>query len=78
MGRNTDDGFIIESRAKGADPYARCAVLTFIALASDEAEALSIVEADYPEQQHRIVESGPDVRAQAARLRIEPGTYRQT
>lgn len=53
-------------------------MLTFIVLASDEAEALSIVEADYPEQQHRIVESGPDVRAQAARLGIEPGTYRQT
>jgi hypothetical protein len=75
MGTNTDDGFIIESRPKGeaaAPEGAR--TLRFIALALDEAEALQIAERDQPGWEHSIVESGRDVRAQAARLGVEPGT----
>ena len=76
MGFNTDDGFIVESRAAGDGP--RGPVLTFLVLALDEAEALSIIGADYPDRTNSVAASGPDLRAQAARLGIEPGTYRQT
>lgn len=76
MGTNTDDGFIIESRSKSGDADASqgARTLRLIALALDEAEALQIAERDLPGWEHAIVESGRDVRAQAARLGVEPGT----
>lgn len=71
----TDDGFIIETRPAGGEAPRP---LTFLVLATDETEALGLIEADYPGAELRIAASGSDIRAQAARLGIEPGTYRQT
>lgn len=76
MGVNTDDGFIVESRTAGDGP--RDPILTFLVLVLDKAEALSILGSDYPDRTNSIAASRPDLRAQAARLGIEPGTYRQT
>ncbi|PZQ14160.1 MAG: hypothetical protein DI565_12045 [Ancylobacter novellus] len=76
MGFNTDDGFIVESRTVGDGP--RDPVLTLLVLVLDEAEALSVIGADFPDRTNSIAASRPDLRAQAARLGIEPGTYRQT
>lgn len=77
MGLHTDDGFIIESRdtAEGDGPRAR--TLRWIVLAIDETEALQLLRSDMPGQRHVIVASGDDIRAQAARLGVEPGTFRQ-
>lgn len=73
MGLSTDDGFIIES-VDGAD---QGTVDRWIVLAIDEREALDLLRHDEPEARHTIVDCGDDVRAQAARLGVEPGTYRQ-
>lgn len=77
MSLTTDDGFIIETqdmrRAGDGDKITR-----WIVLALDETEALGLLKAEMPDLDHRIVASGDDIRAQAARLGIEPGTYRQT
>ncbi|MFC3690637.1 hypothetical protein [Chenggangzhangella methanolivorans] len=77
MGANTDDGFIVESQAQPAEEGRAATLMVFLVLASDETEALGLVEADHPGLEHRISSSGPEIKAQAARLGIEPGTYRQ-
>jgi glycosyltransferase A (GT-A) superfamily protein (DUF2064 family) len=76
MGTNTDDGFIIESQLNGGDASG-ARVQRSIVLAVDETEALQIAERDNPGGEHKIVQSGSDIRAQAARLGVEPGTSRQ-
>lgn len=76
MSLTTDDGFIVESRGArpdGKDPQ----VFRWIVLALDETEALGMLNSDMPELDHRLIASGTDIRSQAARLGVEPGTYRQ-
>lgn len=77
MSHTTDIGFIVESRDRRQPADAK-AVSRWIVLALDEPEALGLLKADMPDLDHTIVASGDDIRAQAARLGIEPGTYRQT
>lgn len=77
MGTNTDDGFIIESRPSGSTAGAPGVAQRIIVLALDEDEALQIAERDAPGWQHKVVVSGQDIRSQAARLGVEPGTSQQ-
>jgi hypothetical protein len=74
MGANTDDGFLIESHEGQADGGA---VLRFIALAESEEEALSLLQRDFPALRHEVVDSGLELRAQAAGLGLAPGTYQR-
>lgn len=72
----TDDGFVVEScetRSSSEPPK----VFRWIVLALDEIEALDLLRSEMPNLQYKIIESGSDIRAQAARLGVEPGTYRQ-
>lgn len=79
MGTDTDDGFLIESHEVGAngDALNGGGVLRFIALAQDAEEALSVLQRDMPALRHEVVDSGWEVRAQAASLGLVPGTYRR-
>ena len=76
MSVTTDDGFIVESRDTRS-PDETPEVFRWIVLALDEIEALNLLKGEMPDLQHKITASGSDIRAQAARLGIEPGTYRQ-
>lgn len=76
MSLTTDDGFIVESLGGTSGGKAREA-FRWIVLAFDETEALGLLKSDMPELEHRLVACGADIRSQAARLGVEPGTYRQ-
>lgn len=76
MSSTTDDGFIVESLSKQADGQAP-QVVRWIVLALDETEALGLLRADMPDLDYTLVACGDDIRAQAARLGVEPGTFRQ-
>lgn len=76
MSLTTDDGFIVESRGdQAADKDVQ--VFRWIVLALDETEALGLLNSEMPNLDHKLVACGSDIRAQAARLGVEPGTYRQ-
>lgn len=76
MSLTTDDGFIVESRG-GTSGDKDPKVYRWIVLALDETEALGLLNSEMPELEHKLVASGTDIRSQAARLGVEPGTYRQ-
>jgi len=80
MGLNTDDGFFIESRlpddAAGATD-GKPRVFRWIALAASAEEAVSLLDRDFPGAENAVVDSGREIRAQAARLGLVPGTYQR-
>lgn len=76
MSLTTDDGFIIESGGERSNDQ-NAKVFRWIVLALDEAEALGLLNSEMPDLNHKVVACGSDIRAQAARLGVEPGTYRQ-
>lgn len=76
MSLTTDDGFIVESH-QGPQFGASAKVFRWIVLALDETEALGLLNSEMPSLDHKLVACGDDIRAQAARLGVEPGTYRQ-
>jgi hypothetical protein len=76
MSLTTDDGFIVESRGGTMGDKGR-KVYRWIVLALDETEALGLLNGEMPELDHKMVACGTDIRSQAARLGVEPGTYRQ-
>ncbi|GLK76478.1 hypothetical protein GCM10008171_17320 [Methylopila jiangsuensis] len=71
IGLTTDDGFIIESNSGADEAVDRC-----IVFAIDEGEARDLLAHDVPEAELTIINCGDDVRAQEARLGVEPETYR--
>lgn len=76
MSLTTDGGFIFESCERTSAGSA-APVFRWIVLALDETEALGLLESELSDLDHKLVASGDDIRAQAARLGVKPGTYRQ-
>ena len=67
------EGFIIETSLKNEDAPDGCEFLRWIGVAGDARELLTQIEGRDP----RIVESGPDILAQARALGLQDGEARR-